>query len=202
MAGFCQAGRRRPAGIYFGLPQGPAGFGSGWSVLSPTACDRPGSRDRADKSAPPLPADSSADIGSLRRAASPRANSDATPCDIDQICSAIINAGGRGVPGGASAASRSAAARMMPKARSLAANNAGLTSTAKPGFEHRRIERRLLARKGKIGLADPLECRDRIRTPVIPGRVQAPPRTARNRAGRCWTAVRRGRENAGKALPG
>ena len=30
------------------------------------------------------------DIGSLRRAASPRANSDATPCDIDQMCSAII----------------------------------------------------------------------------------------------------------------
>jgi len=44
---------------------------------------------------------------SLRRAASPRANSDATPCDIDQICSAIISAGGRGMPGGASAAKRS-----------------------------------------------------------------------------------------------
>ena len=31
----------------------------------------------------------------MRRAASPRANSEATPCDIDQICSAIIIAGGR-----------------------------------------------------------------------------------------------------------
>ena len=48
------------------------------------------------------------------------------------MCNAIINAGGRGVPGGASAASRSAAARIMPKARSLAANNAGLRSTGSP----------------------------------------------------------------------
>ena len=48
-----------------------------------------------------------------------------TSCEVDRIVR-------RGVPGGARAASRSAAARMMPKARSLAASNAGLTSTGSP----------------------------------------------------------------------
>src|ERR1700733_10885895 len=80
-----------------------------------TPAGRAETRDRADKSA-------------LRLRADPRptsAASDATPCDIDQICSAIIIAGGRGVPGGASAARRSAAALMTAKARSLAANSVG-----------------------------------------------------------------------------
>ena len=48
------------------------------------------------------------------------------------MCSAIIIAGGRGVPGGANAANRSAAARIMPKARSLAAISVGLESTGSP----------------------------------------------------------------------
>src|SRR5665647_3510739 len=39
----------------------------------------------------------------------------------------------------------------------------------KPRFEHRRIERRLVAGKGEIGLADPLERRDGVGAPVIPG---------------------------------
>ena len=51
---------------------------------------------------------------------------------MDQMCSAIIIAGGRGMPGGAIAASRSAAARMMAKARSLAAINVGFASTGMP----------------------------------------------------------------------
>ena len=38
----------------------------------------------------------------------------------------VVDIGGRGVPGGASAARRSAAALMMAKARSLAANSVGL----------------------------------------------------------------------------
>jgi len=54
-----------------------------------------------------------------------------TPCDIDHICSAS-SVRRRGMPGGASAAKRSAAPGMIPKARSLAANNAGLRSTGSP----------------------------------------------------------------------
>ena len=85
------------------------------------------------------------------------------------MCSAIIIAGGRGMPGGASAASRSAAARMMPKARSLAAMQGGVGIDGKPGFEHRRIERRLVAGESEIGLADPLERGDGVGAAVVPG---------------------------------
>ena len=73
------------------------------------------------------------------------------------------------MPGGASAASRSAAALITAKARSLAAMQSGTNVDRKPGFEHRRIERRLLAGEREIGLADPLERRDGVWTAVIPG---------------------------------
>ncbi len=53
----------------------------------------------ADRPARRPPAVPPADIGSLRRAASPRANSDAMPCDSDQTCSATIRAGGRWLAG-------------------------------------------------------------------------------------------------------
>ena len=45
---------------------------------------------------------------------------------------AIIKAGGRGTLGGAIAASRSDAARMIAKARSLATSSAGLLSSGSP----------------------------------------------------------------------
>ena len=73
------------------------------------------------------------------------------------------------MPGGASAASRSAAARMMAKARSLAACSVGLASTGSAGFEHRRIERGLFAGESEIGFADPLEGGDGVGAAVVPG---------------------------------
>jgi len=84
------------------------------------------------------------------------------------MCSAIIIAGGRGTPGGASAARRSAAARMIAKARSLAAKRR-IHVDRDSRFEHRRIERGLLAREIEIGLTDALEGGDGVGTPVVPG---------------------------------
>ena len=77
----------------------------------------------------------------------------------------------------------------------------------KPGFEHRRIECRLIAGKGEIGLADPLERGDGVRTPVIPGLRQQRLElleAALGDAGKQFVAVakmpvRRGRADAGHA---
>ena len=59
-------------------------------------------------------------MGSVRRPASPRPNSEAMPCASDQTCRLIISAGGR-LPSGNIPTSVSAAVRSTPKARSDAA---------------------------------------------------------------------------------
>ena len=89
---------------------------------------------------------------------------------------------------------------MMAKARSLAASSVGLIDR-EAGFEHRRIERRLVAGEREIGLADPLERRDRIRTAIIPGlrerRLELLEAALGDRG-----STRRDRENADRARPG
>src|SRR6185312_9403812 len=64
----------------------------------------------------PASSRSSADIGNLLRDGSARTNSEAMPCDIAQICKAIISDGGRW-PSGKVALSTSAASRSTAKAR-------------------------------------------------------------------------------------
>jgi hypothetical protein len=48
---------------------------------------------------------------------------------------------------------------MMAKGALAGGHQCGVCIDRKPGFEHRRIERRLVAGEGEIGLADPLERR-------------------------------------------
>ena len=128
------------------------------------------------------------------------------PCDIDQMCSAIISAGGR-FPGGTCSISRSDAERITAKARSPAAVSSGLAFERNAGFEHRRIVRRLGAREGQIGPAGALERRHRVGPAAIPRGFQrggelleaAPRDVGEQLVAVAEMAVRRGRADAGPA---
>ena len=101
------------------------------SVSSANFTARRSARDRADRSAPPASSKSSARHRQLRRPASPRANSEAMPCDSAQICRLIISAGGR-LSAGMRAHSASDARRSTANARSDAWRSPGRCRAARP----------------------------------------------------------------------
>ena len=111
---------------------------------------------------------SSGDIGRERRAASPRANRLAMPCDSDQMCSAIIMAGGR-LAAGMPATSASQAPRSTAKARSPASLSSRCSASGEPGLEHGGEIGGLAAREGEVGLAQPVEGCTRIGPALVPG---------------------------------
>ena len=90
------------------------------------------------------------------------------PCDIAQICSATINAGGRLLRRHLraeffrrAAQHREGAVARLAQFRTGGERNAGL--------EHRRIVGRLGAGEFEIGFAQPVERGERVRAAVVPG---------------------------------
>ncbi len=124
----------------------------------------------------------------------------------DQMCSAIINAGGRRSLGSV-AHKASHASRNTAKARSPASRSSGYSATDSPDFEHGGEQRRLLARETEIGLADALESGARGGLAAVPGRAQrlgeafeaAPRDVGHQRVAVAEMAVRRGGADAGSA---
>ena len=143
-------------------------------VLGPSAQRR---RARAGRSALPASSSSSGDIGSLRRPASPRANSDAMPCESDQICSAIISDRRRAAAG--------MAAMSASVARAEHARRRGRPPAAVPGWCRAECRPRTWpsSRRARCGRTRDRPCRA-ARTPRT-ARAGRRPRRASSAASNC-----------------
>ena len=91
------------------------------------------------------------------------------PCESDQMCSAIIMAGGR-LAAGMAATSASQAPRSTAKARSPASCSSRCAAERKAGFEHGGEIGGFVAREREIGLAQALESFAQVRPAFVPGR--------------------------------
>ena len=138
--------------------------------------------------------------GSGRRAASPRPNRDAMPCESDHTCSATISTGGR-LAEGKRATIRSQAMRIVAKARSPAAASSALVFGAyRPRTSPSNRRARCARRRdtpcpcARMPSSDPAVRRPRLSS--------AHRRIARSRAAPHRQADRRDRGNAGRARRG